>query len=180
MKDICVPGFFCVNPYLFILLVSGLIFFTVFSDKILRKQTKEIVYQLKEDPNLLEKKSFYNRIYDVLSPPIRKYTGNYPNVHTAGDSLPNFQQVGFLYRPESDVNYNPEDVNRLALYSRPRYAGSNKHEYYTIDSKTGIKVSLGDNLNEVYSGDNMNVKGFEGDFQAEIYETEGPRYNPWG
>lgn len=186
-KNFCLTNFFCVDPYVFTIIVGGLILGFMYMDTLLKEQTRKMFLKLKTEmkndnqennnKNSLFNK-YYDRIYDLLSPPVRDYTPQYPSVHVSGQELPTFQQVGLVYRSETDPNYNPEDTNRFSLYGRPRFYGSSKFEYYVIAN--GIKISIGDNMNELYSGDTVNITGFSGDFITEIYETEGPRYNPWG
>ena len=61
----------------------------------------------------------YKRIKDPLYPPKKSYMPI--NIHTRGESN-NYQQVGFLH------NNN----NKLPIYGKQTYPGSNKYNYYTL------------------------------------------------
>lgn len=176
-NQVCISKFFCIDIYLLIgLLVLGLIF-SIYSKNILGKEVAQKVYYLKADEKDSHKKNYYDKIYDVLKAPYNTYQSEYPSVHTQGDALPDFQQLGMVYRDESDPNYKPEQEQRFSLYGRPRYTGSNKYEYYVMTG--GIKVMIGSDINELMTGDTIQVTGYTGDFKVEVYETLGPRYNPW-
>ena len=121
---------------------------------------------VKERKNLAEQ-----RLVDPLLPPERTHTNRLPiNIRTQG-TLPNYQQVGFLYNISNSI--------RLPLFGRPDYRGSDIWEYYIKDNtdNNDIKIPLSKN-NELYNGDVIDIPSYNGDFIAEIYELDEPRYIP--
>ena len=122
--------------------------------------------------------SLYRAMNDKLEEPSRTYfPSTRINVHTRGEELP-YQSMGYVYRDESDPNYNPDEINRLVLYGRPDYKGSSVFEYYVISPKDDIKIPL-DNSKEIFSGDKVSVRGYTGEWIAEVYEYKEFRYIPY-
>lgn len=95
------------------------------------------------------------------------------NIRTRGPEM-NYQQQGYLYKEDSDGN-----PKHLALYGRQKYPGSSQWEYLVGDkSLDDIKIPLGEQKNEVQSGDDLSVKGF-GDYKVELYPNEELKYLPF-
>ena len=124
----------------------------------------------------------------MLQPPLRRSpdmpavsTGLMPiNIETRG-ATPDVQQVGILSNANNDTI--------LALYGRPAYRGSRKWMYYTgTDKFHSIKLPVTKNgrdctgdhgCEELYDGDTVSVKGYDGSFQVTIYGLDAPRYIPY-
>jgi hypothetical protein len=102
------------------------------------------------------------------------------NIETRG-TTPDVQQVGILSNSNNDTI--------LALYGRPTYRGSSKWMYYTgTDKFHSIKLPVsksgrdctGDyGCEELYDGDSVHVKGYDGTFGVSIYGLDAPRYIPY-
>lgn len=168
----------CFHPYLFYGLIILLLFVVFGTDKLIKKEVTREVIKIQESPKNTRADTYYRRIFDVLSPPERDYTPQYPNEHQSGDALPSYQQVGFVFRDESDPNYDPNGQNRFALFGRPRFYGAREFEYYVMNDN-GIKFSLGDRMKELYEGDTVNIDSYTGSFKVVVYQTQDARYNPW-
>ena len=134
----------------------------------LREQTESQVYR--------------NRVQDKLEEPARDYQNSRGlpiNIRTRGRELP-FQNMGFLYRDETDTNYNKDDVNRLMLFGRPQWSGSNKYDYYvTTPENNSIKIPIEDDNDEIFDGDTIQVTGFSGTFKIKLYEYKEYNYIPY-
>ena len=141
---------------------------------------------LRENRNNLRQETesdvYRNRIEDKLEEPARDYQNSRGlpiNVRTRGRELP-FQNMGFLYRDETDTNYNKDDVNRLMLFGRPQWSGSNKYDYYvTTPENNSIKIPIEDDNDEIFDGDTIQVTGFSGTFKIKLYEYKEYRYIPY-
>lgn len=139
---------------------------------------------LTENRDLIrENESLYrSRIEDKLQEPTRDYVnsnGLPVNIRTRGDQLP-YQMIGFLYRDETSENYNKDDVNRLMLFGRPKWSGSNKFDYYvTTSESSSIKIPIEDSNDELFDGDVLKVIGFNGDFKVKLYEYKEIQYIPY-
>ena len=144
---------------------------------------------------------FYNSLYqthtdlkDPLTPPTRKYihheshinrVGIPINIATRGRSGP-YQQIGTLTKQSTEEGVDPKI---LPLYGKPTYPGSNQWLYYTsTDNYNAIKIPVNHkNKNcqkeygcqEIYDGDNISVPAYNGEFVANIYEFDAPRYIPY-
>ena len=125
---------------------------------------------------------FRNRVQDKLEEPARDYQNSRGlpiNIRTRGRELP-FQNMGFLYRDETDTNYNKDDVNRLMLFGRPQWSGSNKYDYYvTTPENNSIKIPIEDDNDELFDGETIQVTGFSGTFKIKLYEYKEYRYIPY-
>jgi hypothetical protein len=134
--------------------------------------------------NLLKKEKdiYRSRVEDKLEEPKRDYqnsSGLPINIRTRGRELP-YQMIGFLYRDETDLNYNKDDVNRLILFGRPKWSGSNKYEYYvTTNENSSIKIEIEDDNDELYDGDTIDVTGFAGSFKVKLYGYKEMKYIPF-
>jgi predicted RND superfamily exporter protein len=125
-------------------------------------------------------------IYNELKPPEKRlpeyqypnrYVKNMINIPTRG--LPdNYHAMGTLIRKE--------DEKILQLYGRQTYPGSNQWEYYVtgadtygFPNKMPISVKGG---REIYDKQKIDVHFLDkkkGDFEANIYNFDVPRYNPY-
>ena len=168
---------------LFILLLIILVLITVIvnntmSMNLLRQKTNEASEQNKIQPLIKQtepvpEQSFYRRIFDPLTAPEKTYIPERPN------KITNYQLMGFAYRQESDPNYNPDEVNRLMLYGRRSTTNRDRYDYYVItDKDSSVKIQVGDNIPELFTGDKIQISGFTGDFTVEIYENEEIYYDP--
>ena len=178
-NQICIPGVFCVNTYFIILILLIVIAYTIrFQSKtkeIIKKvyvdKASDIINRYPQD----KRPDLYRQMRDVLEGPSKTHLPI--NVRTRGSELP-YQQVGYIYREESDAAYNPDESNRMPLYGRRDYRGSDIWEYYVIPRGETIKIELSNNR-EIFSGDNISVKGFAGDWIAEIYSNKEYKYIPY-
>lgn len=147
-------------------------------------QQNKRVNGLKENRDLIKQTQdiFRNRVEDKLQEPTRDYVnsnGLPVNIRTRGRELP-YQMIGFLYRNETSENYNKDDVNRLMLFGRPKWSGSNKFDYYvTTSENSSIKIPIDDSNHELFDGDNLTVTGFNGNFKVKLYEYKEMQYIPY-
>lgn len=103
------------------------------------------------------------------------------NVKTSHRDV-NFAQVGILTNGD-----NGETI--LPLFGRPLATNRNRWQYYTMNDKfQTIKLPVTNKnrscsgeygCEEVFEGDNINVKGFNQSFKATIYESNTPEYIPY-
>lgn len=202
---ICINDFFCLDLTTIVMFVSVIVILYLF---MMNNQNKQRYLSQKMKYLNFKKKSnqlsnLYNRIFKVnnhknpFTPPTRKYvgrtvyvdhdhdrTGGLPiNIATRGRSGP-YQQVGTLTKTTDGG-----DPKILPLYGKPTYPGSNQWLYYTnTDTYNTIKIPV-ENQNkncqkhygckEIYDGDNVSVPAYEGEFTANIYELDAPRYIPY-
>lgn len=150
--------------------------------KLLNQQVKTQINQNKKSNEITNKDILRNRIEDKLEEPSRDYinsNGLPINIKTRGRELP-YQMIGFLYRDETDTNYNKDDVNRLMLFGRPKWSGSNKFDYYvTTSENSSIKIPIEDSNDELFDGDTLSVTGFSGNFKVKLYEYKEMEYIPF-
>ena len=129
---------------------------------------------------LIEKR-YKERVDNKFVEPERDYENSRGlpiNIRTRGKE-PRFQSMGFLYREETDANYNKDDANRLMLFGRPEWAGSSKFDYYvTAPGNSTIKIPL-TNEKELYDGDEMAIVGFTGNFKLKLYDVSEIKYIPY-
>lgn len=105
------------------------------------------------------------------------------NVPTQGPRK-QYTQVGVLMR-ENMTNGN-ERI--LPLFGRPVTGRSDRWQYYTMsDTNHAVKLPVrvngrdaGDSngVNEVHTGDDIDVRGFNDKFNVEIYNTQDLEYSP--
>jgi hypothetical protein len=161
-----------------IVILLGVIIYLMFNK---RKNNKTYVDNAKRIINKYpqdRRPDLYRQMQDKLDEPSRSYfPSTRINIHTRGEELP-YQAMGYVFRDESDPNYNPDEINRLVLYGRPDYKGSDIYEYYLISPKDDIKIPL-DNTKEIYSGDKVSVRGYSGEWTAEVYEYKEHKYIPY-
>ena len=63
--------------------------------------------------------------------------------------------------------------------SRPKWHGSTEYESYVVDgSRNAIKIPL-TNKKEITQDDTVAVSGLSGNYQAQIYSDDEPRYIPY-
>jgi len=176
MPKVCIPGVMCVNTYAIIIILLIVVAYTLRMKQTVKKvyvdTAKKIIAKRPQD----EQPGLYRKMYDKLEEPTRQYPGTAVNVRTQG-ALPSFQNVGYIYREESDPSYNPDDVNRFALYGRPDYAGADKWEYY-VSGSDNIKIKLS-NTKEIYSGDTVSLQGFAGSWITHVNEFQEFKYIPF-
>lgn len=104
-----------------------------------------------------------------------KYFKDLINIPTRGYP-DNYQQLGMLIRKS--------DEKLLKLFGRQTYPGSNKYEYYVVDSnsntdnKVPLKVSSD---KELYDNEKIDIPWLDssrGNFDVKIFDYNAPRYNP--
>lgn len=93
-----------------------------------------------------------------------------------------FSQIGIL-------TDNAGTDRILPLFGRPLQTNRNKWQYYTMNDSNNIvklplqvrgKSSMEEyGVDEIMSNENITVQGFNRDFNATIYENQGPLYNPY-
>lgn len=92
------------------------------------------------------------------------------------DVIPTYKQLGFVHQE------NAED-ERLPLYGREVYQGSDNWEYYVQDgSRNQIKIPIETpkkNNNELYDDDTLQINSLEGDYTVSLYPRETLRYIPY-
>lgn len=117
----------------------------------------------------------YRRLMDPMVPPIRRSVVGpvLPvNIPTRGEHEP-FHVVGYAYKTGKDVA-----ENMFQLYGRRLH--SNKYEYYVVHPITQIKIPIyTKNDWELNQDDKVEIKGFPGKFDVEIYDIDQPRYLPY-
>ena len=140
--------------------------------------------------NLEKRKALLDRdteaVYNDFKPPEKRLPEHaYPDrsvknlINIPSRGLPdNYQATGVLVRKA--------DEKVLQLYGRQTYPGSNQWEYYVagadsygFPNKMPIKVR-GDR--EIENGQDINVPFLDvtkGNFKANIYKFDVPRYNPY-
>lgn len=141
----------------------------------------------------LKPSSWYNGIRDYLYPSREillhgeghGYQKVPVNVSTNFRGWREYRQVGILTRTD------PKDQQReretiLALFGRPVHTSRSKWQYYTMtDKNKGIKLPVRVNgrdgnssygCDELFTGDTVQVKGFNDSFEVTVYETETLEY----
>ena len=104
-----------------------------------------------------------------------KYFKDLINIPTRGYP-DNYQQLGMLIRKS--------DEKLLKLFGRQTYPGSNKYEYYVVDSNsnTDNKVPLKvPSDKELYDNEKIDIPWLDssrGNFDVKIFDYNAPRYNP--
>lgn len=135
-----------------------------------------------------------SRIFDPLAPPERMYpysnSGGVPiNIPTRGYG-PGYHQVGILEKTSIDSESTIYDTRPqiLPLYGKPTYPGSNKWFYYTSSDMNGFKIPFTINgktcnddygCNELYSGDKVDLSGYNAKYKVTIYSIDSPKYIPY-
>lgn len=135
------------------------------------------------------------RIINPLLPPERSYVNTYgipTNIPSRGFSG-GYQQVGSLSKTEvSNKDTQPGNNNKsiiLPLFGQPTYPGSNKWNYYTTTDKHAMvkmifKVGGKDSddrhgVNELMTGDQIQIPEYNGNFDVKVYQFDQPRYIPF-
>lgn len=159
-----------------------------YTEDVINPNTQNLSYWNYTNRNAIE------RVINPILPPERSYNQVYGvpvNVPTRG--LPGgFQQVGLVYK---DAIENPEkipgnntDSKILALYGRPVDTSRNKWSYYVSgDGFQSVKIPISfkgrkcDNefgCEEISNSDTLKLPSMNGEFKAEIYDYDKPRYIP--
>ena len=150
-------------------------------DQVRKNQKKKLRNFNELNRQGLIEKRYRERVENKFVEPERDYEnscGLPVNIRTRGKQPP-FQSMGFLYREETDPNYNKDDTNRLMLFGRPEWAGSSKYDYYvTTSANSAIKIPL-DNEKELYDGDELSVTGITGKFRLKLYDISQIKYIPY-
>lgn len=182
MPEVCIPKLFCINTYLLVSMLIGIIIFMWYSKKEIKsgvvdsigmEAKKEEGGEKKEERanNLFDMKT-YSRLYDILVSPERTYQSS---------SLPRnyqYQQVGVVQREESNPDFVATGENIFRLFGRPNQTSNDKWDYY-VTTKDGLKIPLGERISEKYDGEEISIKGYNGVFKVTIYPYEEFRYDPY-
>ena len=174
-NQVCIPNLFCVNTYFIISVLLFVIVYVYLSKRTNKKIYIDTAKKFIETRPQDERPGLYRKVYDKLEEPTRQYD-NRINIRTKGEQ-PSYQNIGYVYRDETDPLYNADEVNRIALYGRPDYMGADRWEYYAL-SGDGIKIIL-DNKNEIYTDDTVSIKGFAGDWTAHVNDYQEFKYIPY-
>ena len=135
------------------------------------------------------------RLINPLLPPERSYVSTYgipTNIPSRGFSG-GYQQVGSLNKTAvSDETTEPGNNNKsviLPLFGQPTYPGSHKWNYYTTTDKHAMvkmtfKVGGKDSddrhgVNELMTGDQIQIPEYNGNFDVKVYQFDQPRYIPF-
>jgi hypothetical protein len=135
------------------------------------------------------------RLINPLLPPERSYVNTYgipTNIPSRGFSG-GYQQVGSLSKTEvTNEDTQPGNNNKsviLPLFGQPTYPGSNKWNYYTTTDKHAMvkmtfKVGGKDSddrhgVNELMTGDQIQIPEYNGNFDVKVYQFDQPRYIPF-
>ena len=183
----CPEGFFCFQKSMFILFLCTIIIALYMIIKHLDKSNNYISNPNKNSNNYNQNSNNYNqnsnkdnlrykRINDPLYPPRKSYQPI--NIHTRGESN-TYQQVGFLHN----------NSNKLPVYGKQTYPGSNKYNYYTnSDDYHSIKLPILKNnkdctddmgCDELQNNDNITVTSYNDSFEFTSYNFDKPRYIPY-
>jgi hypothetical protein len=173
----CLPGLFCVD-YKFIVVLAFVGLFVVFFGKNLISPQIKIIKE-KTQPVIIQdrRQDMYERkVSDKLVEPSQKYVPE-------RSYDPKYQMVGYLYREESDPNFQVQGENKMTLFGRRNPRNQHRYDYYVIPEKSDIKIQLTEPdrpREELMDGDKLSVSGYSGQFTAEIYEYNNlGYYNPF-
>lgn len=137
----------------------------------------------------------YERVINPLLPPERSYENTYgiPLNIPSRDFLGGFQQIGYLYKddiadPAVPVGQDSHSVI-IPLFGQPVWPGANKWNYYittergnTVKMPFEYKGRMTDDehgVDEIYDGDELTIKAYNGKFKTKIYKYDKPRYIPY-
>lgn len=123
--------------------------------------------------------------YDVFQPPVKPMWTNGIKSISTNYSRPDYKQIGILTRESAQDNARERETI-LALFGRPIHNGRSKWQYYTMtDKSSSIKLPITINgksgsttygVDEIYSGDNVHVQGYNETFQVTLYEQQQFEY----
>jgi len=159
-----------------------------YTEDVINPNIKNLSYWNYTNRNALE------RVVNPILPPERSYNQVYGvpiNVPTRGLSG-GFQQVGLVYKDAIEntdkIPGNNTDTKILALYGRPVDTSRNKWSYYVSgDGYQNVKIPISfkgrkcDNefgCEEISNSDTLKLPSMNGEFKAEIYDYDKPRYIP--
>lgn len=161
---------------------------------------KETINVVRDNQQLfdLNRDRDYRALADPLYPPLKRNhhfsepsVNNMINIKTRGDGGP-YQQIGSLYKT-TNVNQDGtspgsnNDSQVLPLFGKPTYNGSNNYNYYTV-SNNNVKIPITLNnkdcsedkgCKEIEDDSVIRLNEFNGDFKANIYNFDKPRYIPY-
>jgi hypothetical protein len=137
----------------------------------------------------------YERVINPLLPPERSYENTYgiPLNIPSRDFPGGFQQIGYLYKddiadPAVPVGQDSHSVI-IPLFGQPVWPGANKWNYYittergnTVKMPFEYKGRMTDDehgVDEIYDGDELTIKAYNGKFKTKIYKYDKPRYIPY-
>ena len=172
-NQICIPNVACVNTNVIIIILAVVIVYVLRMKQNIKKVYINTASKIIEKRPQDERPGLYRQMYDKLEEPSKVAV----NIRTRGPEV-SYQQVGYVYRDETDPAYNPDESNRMPLYGRPDYAGADKWEYYVIPKGETVKIELSNNK-EIFDADTVSVQGFAGSWIARIYENKMLKYIPF-
>ena len=166
---ICPNGFFCFQKSMFISIIIIIILISYYLIKN-NYINNNLIYTNNNNNNIR-----YKRINDPLYPPEKTYP---INIKTRGETY-NYQQVGFAYN----------NSNKLPIYGKLTYPGSNKYNYYTkSDGYQSIKLPIIKNnidctdergCEQLNDNDEIQVKSYNDNFIFNNYNFDKPKYLPY-
>ena len=166
----CPNGFFCFQKSLFISILIIIIIIIYLYIK------TYYIYPINNTTNNNNNNNIrYKRIYDPLYPPEKTYP---INIKTRGDTY-NYQQVGFAFN----------NSNKLPIYGKQTYPGSNKYNYYTkSDGYQSIKLPIIKNnidctdergCEQLNDKEQIQVTSYDDLFTFNSYNFDKPKYIPY-
>ena len=172
----CPQGFFCFQKSIFIICCVLIIICLYIFIRINQNDSNNVLVLNNEKLNNKENDIRYKRINDPLYPPEKTYP---INIKTRGDSY-DYQQVGFAFNND----------NKLPIYGRQTYPGSNKYNYYTkSDGYQSVKLPViindrdctDDNgCEQLQNDDKIKVTSYgENEFNFNSYKFDKPKYIPY-
>ena len=199
----CPPGVICIENITLVILFSiiSIIIYLVYtrynSTNIDNNNHNNIHMQKMNNHNYSQHNhniEMIPRPPDVLlnpyTPPFRDNRYNRPqgglipiNISTnIGSVDTTYRQVGIL----TPLKITNDDKKILALMGRPLFTNRDKWQFYTM-TKHNIKLPIFKNgksgtseygCDNIYSGDRINVEGYNHDFKATIYDNNTIQYIP--
>jgi len=165
----CPQGFYCFQKSIFLTFCFTIIIVLYFFIK-MNTNSNIILFN-----NNKEKDIRYKRINDPLYPPEKTYP---INIKTRGETY-DYQQVGFAHN----------NSNKLPIYGKETYRGSNRYNYYTkSDGYQSIKLPVVKNnidctddrgCEQLQSNDSLNITSYDDDFNFVEYKFDKPKYIPY-
>lgn len=171
----CPQGFYCFQKSIFISFCISIIILIYLFIRMNQNNSNNVILLNNENEKKNNEDIRYKRINDPLYPPEKTYP---INIKTRGESG-DYQQVGFAHNSS----------NKLPIYGRQTYPGSNKYNYYTnSDGYQSIKLPVIINnkdctdemgCEQLQDNSNINVTSYDENFTFKSYNFDKPRYIPY-
>lgn len=205
MPKKCIPGVICIeNVTLFFLILTVFILSYLFYINLIKKEKNVIVnIEKRHNPHHAPRQVIqavpnypYNNLTpDVLMdpyiPPLRDERYFVPrrmpiNVSTNPGAVDtNYRQMGLL----TPLHKTSKKDKILPLMGRPLFVNRDKWQYYTMsDQNNSVKLPIIRNgrsctneygCDQLYSGDNVYVEGYNEAFKITMYENNNIQYLPF-